>query len=95
MSGMATRVYVLLVLAGIPCAGCSKMPGAVAPTSRLIKLSRGDIGTGESIAAPPPVASEPRGWGTRTSPSYYDGLSGRHWQQSSRGNFYNQANPNN
>lgn len=95
MNGLAIRVYVLLVLAVMSCAGCSQTSGTVPPTSRLLQLSSGDVGTGESIAGPPPTASEPRGWGTRTSPTYYDGLSGRHWQQSSQGNFYNQANPNN
>ena len=95
MNGLAIRVYVLLVLAVMSCAGCSQTSGTVPPTSRLLQLSGGDVGTGESIAGPPPTASETRGWGTRTSPTYYDGLSGRHWQQSSQGNFYNQADPNN
>ncbi len=77
MKGFDRRPTFLALLLVIFCAGCCQTSNRGTPTSSLLRLGRGDVGTGETIAAPPAGS---------TIPSYYrevgGGFSKQYWGSS-------------
>ena len=59
MKGFDRRSTFLALLLVIFCAGCCQTSNRGPPTSSLLRLGRGDVGTGETIAAPPAGSAIP------------------------------------
>ena len=77
MTGFDRRSVFLALLLIMFSTGCSQISQRNTPTSSLLRWGRGDVGTGETIAAPPAGS---------TIPSYYrevgGGFSKQYWGSS-------------
>ena len=67
IAGFDMRLFYLALLFLVFSAGCSQTTHPNTPDSALLRLGHGEVGTGETIASPPP---------TSTIPSYYQEVGG-------------------
>ena len=85
MKSFDRQSFFLALLLVMFCAGCSQTSGRGTPASLLLRLGRGNVGTGETIAGPP---------ASSTIPPYYQEVGGGFRKQyyGSRANIGNAFN---